>query len=98
ASFDRSETFLLLAPVAFDASTFEIWGPLLNGARLAVAPPGPVGPAEIAQLVDRLGVTTLWLAAGRFHQVVEPAPATFSRLRQLLAGGDVLAPEAVART
>ena len=98
ASFDRSETFLLFAPVAFDASTFEIWGPLLNGARLAVAPSGPVGPDELAQVVDRLGVTTLWLTAGLFHQVVEHAPATFSRLRQLLAGGDVLAPEAVAGT
>jgi amino acid adenylation domain-containing protein len=97
ASFDRSETFLLFAPIAFDASTFEIWGPLLNGARLAVAPRGPVGPDELAQVVDRLGVTTLWLTAGLFHQVVEHAPATFGRLRQLLAGGDVLAPEAVAR-
>jgi amino acid adenylation domain-containing protein len=98
ANFDRSETFLMLAPVAFDASTFEIWGPLLNGARLAIAPSGPVGPDELARMVDRLGVTTLWLTAGLFHQVVEHAPATFGRLRQLLAGGDVLAPEAVART
>jgi amino acid adenylation domain-containing protein len=98
ASFDRSETFLMFAPIAFDASTFEIWGPLLNGARLAVAPHGPVGPDDLAQMVDRFAVTTLWLTAGLFHQVVEHAPTTFGRLRQLLAGGDVLTPEAVART
>jgi amino acid adenylation domain-containing protein len=95
--FDRDESFLLLAPLAFDASTFEIWGPLLNGARLAVAPDVPLGPQEIADLVDRLGVTTLWLTAGLFHQVVDFAPAALSRLSQALTGGDVLSPDHVGR-
>ena len=97
ARFARSETFLLMAPIAFDASTFEIWGPLLNGARLAIAPPGTIGPVELAEVVARSGVTTLWLTAGLFHQVVELAPSALGHLHQLLAGGDVLAPEAVAR-
>jgi len=35
-------------------------------------------------LVDRLGVTTLWLTAGLFHQVVDFAPAALSRLSQAL--------------
>ncbi len=95
--FDRDQCFLLLAPLAFDASTFEIWGPLLNGARLAVAPDVPLGPQEIGSLVDRLGVTTLWLTAGLFHQVVDFAPAALSRLNQALTGGDVLSPDHVAR-
>ncbi len=95
--FDRDQCFLLLAPLAFDASTFEIWGPLLNGARLAIAPDVPLGPQEIGGLVDRLGVTTLWLTAGLFHQVVDFAPAMLGGLDQVLTGGDVLSPDHVAR-
>ncbi|HKI71283.1 MAG TPA: condensation domain-containing protein, partial [Verrucomicrobiae bacterium] len=38
ARFDSGEVFLQFAPVAFDASTLEIWGPLLNGGRLVVFP------------------------------------------------------------
>lgn len=86
------EVFLQLAPVAFDASTLEIWGPLLNGGRLVVAPPRDLSPVELGQLVEREGVTTLWLTAGLFHTVAasEPALRALRGLRRLVAGGDVL--------
>jgi amino acid adenylation domain-containing protein len=92
ARFGPAETHLLLAPVTFDAATFEIWGALLNGARLAIAPPGPLSPAELGALLERFEVRTLWLTAGLFHQVVDAAPEAFSPLRQLLAGGEALSP------
>ena len=85
-----------MAPIAFDASTFEIWGPLLNGARLAIAPDGPTGPEEIAHWLDRFGVTTIFLTTALFNQVVEHKPSAFDRLQQLLTGGEVVSPEAVA--
>jgi amino acid adenylation domain-containing protein len=91
------ETFLLLAPLGFDASTFEVWGPLLNGARLAIAPPAPLGPEDIGDIIDRFGVTTLWMTAGLFHKVVDHAPTTLRPLHQVLAGGDVLSPDRVAK-
>jgi amino acid adenylation domain-containing protein len=97
ASFGPRECFLQLAPAAFDASTFEIWGALLNGSRLVIFRPGPVAPAELEQTLREEGVTTLWLTAGLFHLVVDGVPAALGGVRQLLAGGDVLSPPHVRR-
>ena len=97
ARFDADEVFLLLAPVSFDASTFELWGPLLNGARLVVMPPETPSLAELAEAITRHGVTTLWLTAGLFHLMVDEQPEALRGLRQLLAGGDVLSPSHVER-
>jgi amino acid adenylation domain-containing protein len=94
---DADETVLQFAPIAFDASTFEIWGTLLNGARLAIVPAGTPSLEELGQVVNGQGVTTLWLTAGLFHQVVEERPDRFPGVRQLLAGGDVLSPAHVRR-
>jgi amino acid adenylation domain-containing protein len=89
ASFE-DEVFLLFAPLSFDASTFEIWGPLLNGGRLVVMPPGPTSLEDLARVVADRGVTTLWLTAGLFQEVVDWRVEALTGLRQLLAGGDVL--------
>ena len=86
------DTFLQLAPLAFDASTFEIWAPLLNGARLAIADPGMHGVEEIAAIAGRHGVTTMWLTASIFHALVDAGSTVPPGLRQLLVGGDVVSP------
>ncbi|HET7461935.1 MAG TPA: non-ribosomal peptide synthase/polyketide synthase [Longimicrobium sp.] len=90
------ETFLLLAPVAFDASTLELWGPLLNGGRLAIHP-GEATLERIAGSIRAEGVTTLWMTAGLFHLAVDERIGMFAGLGQLLTGGDVVSPAHVAR-
>ena len=90
-SLSADEVFLHFAPLSFDASTFEIWGSLLNGARLALAPAQrAMSLAELAAVIARQGVTTLWLTAGLFHQMVDEGLSELRGVRQLLAGGDVL--------
>jgi amino acid adenylation domain-containing protein len=91
------DAILSAAPMAFDASTFEIWGALLNGGRLVLAPAGPVAPAELATLAASERVTTLWLTAGLLNRVVDDHPSALAGLRQLLAGGDVLSAAHVNR-
>ena len=93
ARYAPDETFLLLAPVSFDLTTLELWGPLLTGGRLALYPAERPTPEGLADVLSRERVTTLWLTAGLFHQVVEDAPQALAPLRLLMAGGDVLNPE-----
>ncbi|NIL43255.1 amino acid adenylation domain-containing protein [Salinispora arenicola] len=92
-----TETVLQLAPAAFDAATLEIWGALATGARLVLAPPGALDLADLARLLRRERITVLWLTAGLFHQLVEFDPDCLAGVGQLLAGGDVLGPDAVRR-
>ena len=95
--FGPEEVFLQAAPLAFDASTFEIWGALTNGATLALLPGDYPEPALLAEVVQRERVSTLWLTAGLFHQLAEDGLAALRPVRQLVVGGDVLAPGAVRR-
>ncbi|HET9893412.1 MAG TPA: amino acid adenylation domain-containing protein, partial [Streptosporangiaceae bacterium] len=89
------QSLLQLAPVAFDASTLEIWGALLTGATLIVAPPGPLGLSDIATLLRTRGVTIAWLTAGLFHQLVETDMDAIACVPVVLAGGEALNPDAV---
>src|SRR2546423_10802792 len=71
ASFSADEVFLQYAPISFDASTFEIWGSLLNGAQLALMSPGKASLKELGDALKKYRVTTLWLTAGLFHLMVD---------------------------
>ncbi|MBO4207828.1 non-ribosomal peptide synthetase, partial [Micromonospora echinofusca] len=84
------DVFVQYAPLAFDASTLEVWGPLLNGACLVVPPPEDLSPEELCAYAGKQGATVLWLTAGLFHRAVENGLDHLRGLRYLLAGGDVL--------
>ncbi|MFI1400468.1 amino acid adenylation domain-containing protein [Streptomyces sp. NPDC020681] len=91
------DVFLQLAPVAFDASTWEIWAPLVHGARLAVAPPGVVEVDLLAETLTSERVTVVWLTAGLFHQMAALHLDAFAGLRHVVAGGDVISPSHLSR-
>ncbi len=97
ALFGPGEVWAQLAPMAFDASTLEVWGALLHGGRLTVLPPGALSLGELRHVLATYEVTSLWLTAGLFHQMAEEGLTGLGAVRQLLAGGDVLSPERVRR-
>ncbi len=84
------DTLLMMAPVAFDASTFEIWGTLGHGARLVVYPPGMVGPRELGDVLQRHDVTVLWLTSQLTNLVVNTDPMVLAPIRLLVTGGEAL--------
>ncbi|HEU0053791.1 MAG TPA: amino acid adenylation domain-containing protein, partial [Longimicrobium sp.] len=91
------EVILQAAPVTFDASTFEIWGALLNGGRLVLLPGAAASLEELGRAIVSHRVSTLWLTASLFGAMVEERLEDLRGVRQLLAGGDVLPVEAVRR-
>ncbi len=97
AHFGADEVFLHNAPLSFDASTFEIWGTLLHGARAVLVTDDRPSLEFIADTIRCEGVTTAWFTAGLFRALVDQELEALSGLRQLLAGGDVLSPSHVMR-
>ena len=97
-TLDPTQVHLQLAPLAFDASTFEIWGALLNGGKIRDNVGALSRRLTMSQTTSsRHGVTTLWLTAGLVPPDGRPSPRrACTPLRQLLAGGDVLSPTHVA--
>ena len=97
AEFGSDQVFLQLASISFDASTLEIWGSLLNGARLEIMPPEMPSFETLGETIVQRGVTVLWLTAGLFQQMVDHQLNALQSVCQLLAGGDVLSPPHVKR-
>jgi amino acid adenylation domain-containing protein len=86
------------ASTSFDASTWEVWAPLLNGARLLLVPQEVLlDPARLNETLLAGQVSALWLTAGLFNEYVDALAPAFAQLRYLLVGGDALDPRTVAR-
>ncbi|MEG9514756.1 non-ribosomal peptide synthetase [Saccharopolyspora indica] len=90
------ERVLVVAPHAFNVSTYEYWVPLSRGGRVVLAPPD-AQPDVVAELLREQRITTVHLTAGLFRVLAEEAPDCFTDVRQVLTGGDVIAPTAVER-
>jgi len=89
ADFNCDATIGHASNVAFDASTFEIWGALLNGCRLAVIPRFDVlDPHELARQLKALNVSILFLTTALFHECVRTSPGIFEGMNHILFGGE----------
>lgn len=93
----RTDVVVHASSPAFDAATFEVWAPLVNGGRLVLTDDTERTPRHLGRLVAREGATLLWLTAGLFHRFAEGELTALGGLRRLLAGGDVVSPQQVNR-
>ncbi|WP_143264148.1 non-ribosomal peptide synthetase, partial [Amycolatopsis kentuckyensis] len=92
---EAHRTVLLHSPQAFDASTYEVWVPLLNGGRVVVAPPGDVDAEVLRDVVTGQGVSALWLTAGLFRLLAQEDPGCLRGAGEVWTGGDVVPAAAV---
>jgi amino acid adenylation domain-containing protein len=83
---------------SFDAMTFEVWGALLNGARLVVIPKTTLLEARaLEQAISAQRITTLFLTTALFNRLAQASPPPFAGLTHLLFGGETADPGAVRR-
>ncbi len=94
------DVLLQKTPYGFDASIWEIFLPLICGARLAIAEPGGHRDAAyLAAAIAEHGVTVLQLVPSQLAMLLE-APDLgrhAATLRRLFCGGEALPGEAVRR-
>jgi amino acid adenylation domain-containing protein len=74
---------------SFDAATFEVWGALLNGARLVgLSQSVMLAPSVLAERLAHESITVLWLTSALFNAVAREVPRAFNSIRAMLVGGE----------
>jgi fengycin family lipopeptide synthetase C len=82
----------------FDVTTFEIFGPLLNGAALYMADKETfLDSHQLETYIHQNGITTLWLTSPLFNHLTEQNENTFAGLSTLIIGGEALSASHVNR-
>jgi len=96
-TLNQTSRLLHLASPTFDASTFEIWGPLLNGGVCVLSSERVPSISQLANLIRENGINTLWLTSSWFNTIVDEDVEILAPVRQLLIGGERLSVPHVIR-
>ncbi|MGY5311787.1 amino acid adenylation domain-containing protein, partial [Nocardia gipuzkoensis] len=88
---------LVHSPSVFDASTYEMWVPLLNGGAAVIAPPGHLDTAAFAQAIQPNRVSALFLTTRLFELLLDDDPEVFAGLREIWTGGEQMPVETFTR-
>jgi amino acid adenylation domain-containing protein len=95
---EPSDVIAQASNAAFDAATFEIWGALLHGARLAVVRKETLlAPADLATTIERQGIGIMFVTTALFNQLAAERPGIFRSLKHVMFGGEAADPRAARR-
>ncbi|SNY23214.1 arthrofactin-type cyclic lipopeptide synthetase C [Pseudomonas sp. LAMO17WK12:I6] len=98
ADFNAQDRVVFASNPAFDASTMDIWGPLLNGGRVVVIDHQTLlDPNAFGHELSASGATILFVTTALFNQYVQLIPQALKGLRILLCGGERGDPAAFRR-
>jgi len=88
---NEEDRILQTGTIAFDASTFEIWGALLNGLELYLLRKADLlNPKYFRDYINKNNITTLFLTTGLFHKFCEEDETIFEGLKNIVVGGEAL--------
>ncbi|MFI9379909.1 non-ribosomal peptide synthase/polyketide synthase [Kutzneria sp. NPDC052558] len=93
----RHGRVLAHSPLAFDASTYELWVPLLNGGEVVLTGNADLTVADLRRVTGEGGITALFMTAGLFRVVAQEAPDCLSGVAEVWTGGDVVPANAIRR-
>ena len=98
ADFNPQDRVVFASNPAFDASTMDIWGPLLNGGRVVVIDHQTLlDPNALGRELSSSGATILFVTTALFNQYVQLIPQALKGLRIVLCGGERGDPAAFRR-
>lgn len=83
-ALNAATAMLHAAPLGFDASTLEIWGPLLNGGRCVLHPETILSGPGLAAVIGQHNVSAAWLTAALFNAVVDDDPRHLSKIERIV--------------
>ncbi|AWM17149.1 non-ribosomal peptide synthetase [Bacillus inaquosorum] len=97
-TFTPADRLLMTSSIGFDVVTFEIFGPLLNGAALHLSDKQVfLDSYQLQRYIELHGITTMWLTSSLFNHLTEQNETTFSQLNHLIIGGEALSASHVNR-
>jgi amino acid adenylation domain-containing protein len=87
----EEDRLLPTGAIAFDISTFEIWGTLLNGAALYLVEENVILDVEkLGKTIDKNNISILHLVPQLFNQLAIQSYGIFVGLKYFLIGGDLV--------
>ncbi|CAO3566687.1 unnamed protein product [Mortierella alpina] len=89
ADIDKDDRIAFVANPAFDHSSYEVWVPLLNGARIIIIDRETLlDPPRLEIALNYHQVTLLFLTTALLHQYVYSIGPALSGLRYLMGAGE----------
>lgn len=90
-TFNENDKILQTGSVAFDASTFELWGTFLNGLTICEEQKDLIlNIKKLKNYIKNNNVTIMFMTTALFHQISSIEASVFNYLRTVIVGGDAL--------
>ncbi|KAG0220522.1 hypothetical protein BGW41_007884, partial [Actinomortierella wolfii] len=88
-TFTQDDCIAFASNQSFDASTFDVWNPLLFGSRMVIIDRDTLLDAHLlSAAIDTYKITSIFMTTALFHQYAYIIGSTLSKLKYLICGGE----------